>query len=95
MRSDDIRVPEGPHLQESGARRIDFIMPMRKGAKPSVIFNRWVAIDALHRLSHLRPLGGARVKCVLFVEDHPIYRDGVRRTLEAAITDLTLSLIHI
>ncbi|MFO1115250.1 MAG: response regulator transcription factor [Beijerinckiaceae bacterium] len=32
------------------------------------------------------------MKRLLFVDDHPIYRDGIRRTLEAGIPDLSVSV---
>ena len=87
MRSDDSTVSQGPHLQKSGARRIGHNMRLPVGGGLSVIFDRQVAADASRGIIHG---GGDYMKFMLFVDDHPIYCDGVRRALEAGIDGLSV-----
>ena len=87
MRLDDSTVSQGPHLQKSGARRIGDNMWLPASCRLSVIFDRQVAANASRGI--IRD-GGGHMKFMLFVDDHPIYRDGVRRALETGIDGLSV-----
>ena len=91
MRSDD-KEDRRPHLRKFHARRIGLKYAVAAfwalSSFPTGVLRQ---VKSNSNGGDSRRASGS-MKRLLFVDDHPIYRDGIRRTLEAGIPDLSVSV---